>query len=107
MSDESDMSLLPWILTGVVSVVGALSTALIYVFRKAEFDNAVAIKDLKDSNASLFAANANLYRMLAERDEERSKAVAQIEVLQYKLTHVEAKLCRIDETGTQHSLTGH
>jgi hypothetical protein len=94
MSDSHN-EIVPWVLAGVGTVVGALSTALVYVFRKSEFDNAEAIKELKESN-----------RIVSDKadkcEEDRHLLFAQCEVFKTKMETLESRVQRIDKTGTQY-----
>lgn len=48
MSDSEPTALLPWALAGVSSCIGALSAALLFVFRLREVENANRIADLEN-----------------------------------------------------------
>jgi hypothetical protein len=94
--------LVPWVLTGVVSVIGALSTALVYVFRKTEFDNAKAIENLERDKVEMKAEIKTITEKADKCDEDRHVLFAQNEVMKAKMNVLESKMQRIDSKGTQY-----
>jgi len=94
MSDQNN-EIIPWVLAGVTTVAGALSTAVVYMFRKSEFDNAEAIKELKESN-----------RIVSDKadkcEADRHVLFGQCEVMKAKMEMLESKMQRIDNKGTQY-----
>jgi len=105
MSDQNN-EMIPWVLTGVATVVGALSTALVYVFRKAEFDNAEAIKKAEIRNEiainELKESNKEIADKADKCEADRHVLFGQCEVMKAKMEMLESKMQRIDKTGTQY-----
>lgn len=108
MAQETDLSLLPWILTGVSAIMGALSTALVYLFRKTEYDNMQSIKEMKETNAQsikeLKEANVQMMHLSNECDKARSHLFTLCEVNKFEIESLKAALNVVDKKGTQHSI---
>lgn len=107
MSDSNN-EMIPWVLTGVATVIGALSTALVYVFRKTEFDNAKAIEKLDANNVELKAELKITSDKADKCEQDRHKLFTECAVMKNKLqdnadkiSALETKLSRIDATGTK------
>lgn len=108
MSGEANNDIIPWLLTGVVTVIGALSTALVYVFRKTEYDNAQAIKELKESNLELKAGNRATNDKADKCEEDRHALFTQCAVMKgvlesnaAKILALETKISNMDRLGTK------
>jgi len=108
MSDQNN-EIVPWVLTGIATVVGALSTALVYIFRKAEFDNAEAIKELKETHKELKNENKITNDKADKCEEDRHKLFTECAVMKgvlqanaAKMLAMETRISQIDRTGTQY-----
>lgn len=83
--DSNDNSYMGWVLAGVASIVGTLSTVVAYLFRKSEFDNAQAIKKLEEHNAEV-AKKAD------DCEKDRTTLFATCEVLKVKVENLETTI---------------
>mgnify|MGYP000019259117 CR=1 FL=1 len=89
MPSDEQTDIVPWVLAGIVSIVGALTTALVYVVKKIESDNATSIKKLELENESFKAE-------LTECKEDRAKIFTELELLKDRIV-------RMDKDGTKFS----
>lgn len=95
-SPGQDATLLPWLLAGVMSVIGALSSAVVYIFKRREWENTETLKELKIEVAA--------QRLSTEKcEDERNTLFSKCAVFESQLNYLSKKVASIDRTGTQHS----
>jgi len=100
---QQDATLLPWLLAGVMSVIGTLSTALVYIFKRKEWENTETLKELK-VEVAVQKIEITAQRKSTEKcEEERNSLFSKCAVFENQLEWLTKKIAFIDKTGTQHN----
>jgi len=94
---QQDTTLLPWLLAGVMSVIGALSSAVVYIFKRREWENTEALKELKVEVAAQRESTQKC-------EDERNTLFSKCAVFESQLSYLVKKVASIDKNGTQRTL---
>jgi septal ring factor EnvC (AmiA/AmiB activator) len=92
VTDTSTNGIIPWLLAAMASLAATLSSALAYVYRKREAENAERITDLK-AEAAAFRTELDVVK--EESDEckkQRAELATSVAVNTYKIQVLEEKL---------------
>ena len=93
MSDvQTDGTLLAWAIAGVGAVVTALVSSVAYLFRKSEYDNALAIKVLQERNDKQELSAEKLSDHIQKCEDDRTKLFSQTAVLGSQVASLEARI---------------
>ena len=81
--------LVPWVITGLLSMLAAAGSIITYLARKIANDNSIEIKELKERSTAC--------------EKDRSELLAKHSVLEHEVNTLKTKLCSIDANGTKYS----
>jgi len=97
---NEDETIIPWVLAGVGTIVSALLTGVVGLFRLRETENAKVLEEHKTKIAHLELKSDKC-------DEDRSKLFAQCEVNSFEIKSLKERITMIDANGTTYSHKKH
>lgn len=96
-----------WVAAGITTIMAALSSAIAFLFKLRENENAKRLEEMKlESEQRLLELKTSVSSISEKADKceiEREGLKVQCAVMQSKIETLEVKLERIDVNGTEYS----